>query len=151
MSGSAEGLLTRAGAWLDRRLGLAVEEVKKSMSAVTHARPSFTYADDQGWFVQGLVVGKGSVYAGKYRARGIAWEGRAMENNGNWQFWIHKPPMVFIEGSRWRGCFHPEVNGWWLVNVHDIEGRYATDLDSGIAAINHVLASTFRPGQRRAR
>lgn len=105
-----------------------------------------SYAAEVGWRSDGRQPDGAEQHRGFYHAAGLRWPGIAVQTAGRVVFFIHNPPLAFLEGTRWRACFAPYNGAWWRVNVVSRSGpELDGDLSSGIHAVNKVLQEIVRP------
>ena len=106
-----------------------------------------TYARELGWASKPSPPG--TVHTGYYRAVGLRWQGHVYQTSKALDFYILKPPVDLIRDTDFGGCFHARNDGWWLVAFRP--EAIPPDLDSGVAAIQYVLAKAFqvRAAKRR--
>lgn len=112
------------------------------------APPIRTYARELGWTSQPSREG-GTIHQGYYRALGLRWDGYVHQTFKGLDFFILNPPIQLIRDTNFGGCFHARNDGWWLVAFKP--DAKPSDLDSGVAAIQHVLLNAFevRAAKRR--
>ena len=107
-----------------------------------------TYARDQAWTSK--YSPQGRQHEGYFRAAGQRWRGIVHETDERFDFWILRPPIGFIRGTWWEGCFHAiGRDGWWRITFRP--GLEPRDLDSGLVAVNKILQLCFRLAAQRRR
>lgn len=107
-----------------------------------------TYSRDMGWTTTALPT-RVRRHEGFFHCTGRRWRGMAFERGDRIEFWIQRPPIGLIRGTKWEGCFHAlGQDGWWAITF--VPGLEPRDVDSGLSAINRILQQCFRrAGQRR--
>lgn len=112
------------------------------------AVPVRTYARELGWTSQPSREA-GTIHRGYFRALGLRWDGYVYQTSKGLDFYILNPPIQLIRDTDFSGCFHAANDGWWRITFKPY--ALACDLDSGVAAIQHVLLNAFqvRAAKRR--
>lgn len=119
---------------------------RRVVSALTYERAiavSPTYVEDMGWAPR---RDDALISDGSFRIPcGFEWQGIARRGvSGQCEFFIKNPPIPYLRQTRWGGCFHSQGEGWYLVGVHAVNNHGPiTDISSGIASINDILAQTY--------
>lgn len=109
---------------------------------------SRTLAQDSGWSVLPHAETGGVQHDGFFHAAGQRWRGAVIENAGFRSFRILQPPIGYIRGTQWEGCFHAiGRDGWWQITfVPILEPK---DVDSGLVAITKILQQCFKQAAQR--
>lgn len=103
-----------------------------------------TFSRDLGWTSEFQCDGS-KVHRGLFMAVGLRWQGYVHQKSGKLEFFIQNPPIQMIRDTEFSGCFHARNDGWWFIGFKP--EALPADLDSGIAAVQHVLRTAF---ERRA-
>ena len=118
---------------------------RQSTFATTATR---TYSEDCGWTVTNNNESGWLQHDGYFRAAGQRWRGAVIENGSSRNYWIQQPPIGFIRGTRWEGCFHAIGNeNWWQITF--VPGLEPNDVDSGLVAITKILQQCFKQAAQR--
>lgn len=117
----------------------------KRQLAVARPRQLSTLASDEGW----RAVANKNEFRGQFRVRRYCWDAYATrDSQGRFWFFMKDAPKTYVDGSEWAGCFRYKGDGWSQVDVWDVSGRRIDDLNSGVAAINQILRTTFERAGR---
>ncbi len=113
-----------------------------------HQRQVRTFSRDLGWTSEAQREG-GTVHRGFFRATGLRWQGYVRQKSGKLDFFVLNPPIQMIRDTQFSGCFHARNDGWWFIGFRP--EALPPDVDSGIAAVQHVLKTAFEKRAEKRR